>query len=58
MQEHPIQSERDADSRGLKHHPHLYDIQSNLEPLDENAEFVLLIDRDVIEAIHIAEQIV
>lgn len=42
----------------VKHHPHLYDIPSNLEPLDKNAEFVLLIDRDVIEAIHIVEQIV
>ena len=42
----------------VKHHSHLYDIASNLEPLDDKTEILLLIGRHAIKAHHIVQQVV
>ena len=54
MQGHPNQSEWDTYPRGCE----ASIIAGNLEPLDENAEILLLIGRDAIEAHHILDQVV
>ncbi|XP_048747853.2 uncharacterized protein LOC125660050 [Ostrea edulis] len=42
----------------VRHHTHLCDIANKLEPIDADAEILLLIGRDAIEAHHVLEQVV
>ncbi|XP_061166266.1 uncharacterized protein LOC133175165 [Saccostrea echinata] len=42
----------------VRHYSHLCDIANELEPIDENAEILLLIGSDAIEAHHVLEQVV
>lgn len=39
------------------HHSHLLDITKHIRPLDDNCHILLLIGRDLIEALHVLHQI-